>query len=213
MEAGLDLFGHVEVLIPYRDLDGALAVFRVEELFDVEEGRLPRLHYLGAVVAEYVFHRRVLGGAGDIAEVIEALVALGIAGGLAGGEHGVELAGDEQSVYHDVLRGAGMHVEAVDLHADARGVEVFVLDDVLLPAVDGVGELGAEMPDVEVVGAPADLLVRREGHEEPAVRDVFIDNALGRAHYLRYAGLVVRAEQRRAVGDDERAAPEVFRAT
>ena len=93
-----------------------------------------------------------------------------------------------------------------------RGVEVFKFDLTERAAVHGVAVVTAELLHVETVDTVADLLVGREDDAHLAVLDVFLDHRFDRGHDLGDAGLVVRAEERRAVGDDELFAHMVFKA-
>ena len=86
-----------------------------------------------------------------------------------------------------------MHAHAGDFDLCRGGVERLIGDLALGAAVHGIGELRAELGDVEVRHAHADLLVRGEGDAEPAVRLVFRDDGLHGGESLRDAGLVVRA--------------------
>jgi len=81
------------------------------------------------------------------------------------------------------------------------GVEGLELDLAQRPAVDGVGKLGAELLDVELVGAAPDLLVGCEPDHEVAVLDLgVLDQDVDGGHDLGAPGLVVGAEERRPVG-------------
>ena len=171
-------------------------------------GLLAHLERRAVVVAHDVVKLRVGDVALHVVQVEEALVALGQARGIACGQQAVELHGHQRSVDHRVLRGAGMHAHAGDFHLRGGGVERLVGDFTLPSAVHGVGELCAELGDVKVRHAHADLLVRGEGDAEPAVRLVFRDDGLHGGENFRDAGLVVRAQQRGAVGGDERHAFE-----
>ncbi len=71
-------------------------------------------------------------------------------------------------------------------------------------AVHRVGEIGAELFQVDLVDAAADLLVRREQDFDRAVLDLgMVEQELRGVHDLGDAGLVVGAEQRGAVGRDD----------
>ena len=71
-------------------------------------------------------------------------------------------------------------------------------------AVEGVGEVDAELPEVEVIDAVADLLVDREA--DPCLRPCDLgmsEKPFRRGHDLGHSGLVVGAEERLPVrGDD-----------
>ena len=98
-----------------------------------------------------------------------------------------------------------MDVEAADLNAGRTGVEVFIDDLALRPAVHGVGKSRAEALYVEIRRAAAHFLVRREADGDGPVPFAGGDEPLQQRHDLGDAGLVVRAQQRVAAGDDERA--------
>ena len=84
------------------------------------------------------------------------------------------------------------------------GREALELELAARAAVQRVGAARAEPRDVEVFGAAADLFVGREADADRAVRDVGVRHQVrGRLDDLGDAGLVVRAEQRRAGGGDD----------
>ncbi len=84
------------------------------------------------------------------------------------------------------------------------GAEGLVLDLAEVGTVQGVGVVGAEGLDVEVLGAAADLLVGGEADADRAVQEIrVVLQPRHEGHDLGDAGLVVGAEQRRAVGVDE----------
>ena len=86
----------------------------------------------------------------------------------------------------------------------AVGRKGLVLEGAGRLAVHGVGEVGPELFEIDLVDAAADLLVRREQDLDRAVPDVgIVDQDLRRRHDLGYARLVVGAQQRRAVGGDD----------
>ena len=145
-----------------------------------------------------------------LAQVVEALTALG---GLRAGHDGqglVELHGHVGGVDHRVLRGAGVDREAVDRDGGAGGVEVLVLDAAHIAAIDGIGKVGPKAGDVEQGSALADLLIGGKGDAELAVGAALGDEGLGGGQDLRHTGLVVGTQQRGAVGGDEGLALQVF---
>ena len=102
-----------------------------------------------------------------------------------------------------------MDVAALNLDLRARGVEVFILQFALHAAVDRVGEIGAEGLHVEEIHAAAHLLVGGEADADLAVFHLGVRHEVFRGgHNLRNAGLVVGAQQRRAVGVDQGVALE-----
>ncbi len=89
-----------------------------------------------------------------------------------------------------------------DLQLDRR--ERLVLDLAHDRPVDGVGEVGAEVLEVEVIGAVADLLVDREGDPRTGPRHLGMrEEPRDGGHDLGDAGLVVGAEERRPVRRDD----------
>ena len=99
-----------------------------------------------------------------------------------------------------------MDGHAGDVDAGSGSVEVLVLNAPLQVPVHGVGVPGPESLHVEVVRPLADLLVRGEGHTDPAVGQVLPDERLAQGHDLRNARLIVRPQEGGAVGGDEGAA-------
>ena len=97
-----------------------------------------------------------------------------------------------------------MYVAALDADRRRGGVEIFELQLSDLAAIHRVGVVGPELFDVELDHAPADLLVGREADLDFTMLDFGMpDEILDRIHDLRDAGLVVGAEQGRAVRRDE----------
>ena len=145
---------------------------------------------------------------GDVAlhllEVIEALVPLGVGGGLPFGQHGLEAGRDEGGVFHLVLGVAGMDDVSRHLHLGGGGVEVLVLQFAQLTAVHGVRQGCAKGGDVEGVGPVPHLLVRGEADAQLAVGHLRVGlEILHQGHDLGHAGLVVRPQEGGAVGDDQ----------
>ena len=90
--------------------------------------------------------------------------------------------GDLDRVLHLALGKAGMGADAFDGDGGAVGREGLVLDIAGGFAVDGVGEIGAELLQVDLVDAAADLLVGREQDLDGAVLDLRIVDQELRAH-------------------------------
>ena len=201
---GLDLLLHVVVLVGEGDLEDALAVLLVHLGHAVGEELLALLKLLTVVVADDVGELALLAMALDGQEVVEALVALGGLGDVGGGDQGVELGGQAGSVDHLALGVARMDAHAVDDDLGSGGVEALILQFADVATVHRVGPLAAKLLHVEVVGALADLLVGVEAHADLAV--LHLGMVAQPAHGLDDlgdAGLVVGAQQRGAVGDDE----------
>ena len=97
-----------------------------------------------------------------------------------------------------------MGADAFDGNGGGIGGECLVLDIAGSLAVDGVGKIGAEFLQIDLVDAAADLLVGREQDLDGAMFDLrIVDQETRRIHDFGKPGLVVGAEQRGAVrGDD-----------
>ena len=203
MEVGLDLFQHVAVAVLDLHLHGAGAVLAVEVIGNVEEVILLVLQLIGIVVAQDVAQLGVGHVAVHLAEVVEALTALGGLGTGHDGQGSVELHGHIGGVDHGILGGAGMHREAVDGHGGGSCVEVLILDAAHVTAINGVGEIRAKARDIEEGSALADLLVGGEGDAELAVGTALGKEDLGGGQDLCHTGLVVCAQQGGAVGGDQ----------
>lgn len=114
-------------------------------------------------------------------------------------------------VFHSVLGETRMDRHARDDNIDAVGREGLILDMAGGLAIHRIGIIGAELLQVDLVDAAADLFVRRKEDLDRSVLDVgIIDEDLGCGHDFRQPRLVVGAEQGRAVGGDDVVADLVF---
>ena len=195
---------HVPVRIPQGDGDSALAVAAVQQACDGEHGLLPLLQAVSVVIPEDVVQLRQLLVAVHAGQVIEALVALCVLRTLPGRQQPGEFHGDQGGVLHLVFGGAGMDADALHRDLARGGVEAFVFQLAHGAAVHRVGEVRAEARHVEQIRPAADFLVRGEGHADFAVvRRVRRQHPFAQRHDFRHAGLVVRAEDGIAGGDDQ----------
>ncbi len=100
--------------------------------------------------------------------------------------------GDLDRVLHLALGKTGMGADAFDGDGGAIGRKGLVLDISCGLAVDRIGKVGAELFQVGLVDAAADLFVRREQDFDRAVLDLRILNQEMRGiHDFGKAGLVV----------------------
>ena len=112
--------------------------------------------------------------------------------------------GDLDRVLHLALGKTGMGADAFDGDGGAVGREGLVLDIPRGFAVDRIGKVGAELFQVGLVDAAADLFIGREQDLDGAVLDLRIaDQELRGIHDFGEAGLVVGAEQGGAIGGDD----------
>ena len=115
------------------------------------------------------------------------------------GKFGSELCGIE----HLVLGISGMDIQALEVNLGGGCVEVFKLQLADLPAIDGVGEIGSELGDVEMVCPLPYLLVRREGDTDAAMFHLGMRlQIVHRGDDGGNAGLIVGSEQGLAVRYD-----------
>ena len=102
-----------------------------------------------------------------------------------------------------------MDVHAADGDDGQVGREGFHVDLVGPLAVERVADRGGDLRRAEMVDALADLLVAGEAHPHRSVAELgMLDEPRGGLHDGGHAGLVVGAQQRRAVAGDERLADE-----
>ena len=109
----LDLLAHVVVLVLdlYRAAAGIFHVGLAHEMLDLA---LAAFETGTVVVADYICKHGLLDGTFDFNKMVEAFVAFGMLGCLPAGQHGYEIVGNADGVYHLVLGIAGMHVAALD---------------------------------------------------------------------------------------------------
>ena len=210
VEVGLDLLQHIAVAVLDLDFHRAGAILAVEVAGDVEKVVLLELQLADVVVAEDIAQLGLGDVAVHLAQMVEALIALGRLRAGHGGQSHVELHRHVGGIYHGVLGAAGVDGETVDRDGGRGGVEVLILDAAHVAAIDGVGEVCAEARDVEEGSALADLLVGGEGDAEFAVGQILLDDGLGGGEDLGHAGFIVCAQQGGAVGGDEGLALQLF---
>src|SRR5262249_53734362 len=103
-----------------------------------------------------------------------------------------------------------MDVRSMDRHRGRVGRERLVIDLAGTGAVERVAADRAQLLQVNVIDAVADLLVAGETDtHRPARQPGRLKQTLRRLHDHRHAGLVVAAEERRAIGGDYRLAREL----
>ena len=97
-----------------------------------------------------------------------------------------------------------MQAEALNMNLRACGVEALIVQVANLTAVYGIAKLRAKRRNVKQIHPAPDLFIRRETYTDLAVlRRIRSQHMLGKRHDFRNARLVVRAQQRRAVGADD----------
>ena len=201
----LDHLAHVPVLLLLAHVDRRARLALAHLIREPPDQRQVLLDLAEVVVADDQLDHRLLGAARDARRVDEPLSLLGRLGReRVARQRRDEVRRELDRVHELALGGAGMRRAAADRDEDLPGVERLGLDLAELGAVQRVGVPGAEALEVEVVRAARDLLVHREADAERGMLDVRIPLQVGDGrHDLGHARLVVRAEQRRAVGGDD----------
>ena len=203
LHAVLEHLVHVVILVLHIAHHAVFPIAPVHLIGSLGHGGLALLEALHAVIPDDVDHGGLFHLAAHLLEMEEALIAIRAAGGLQGGQQGVELHGHQQGVFHLVLGRAGMDAEAVDRDMRHGCIEGLVFKVRNIAAVQGVGKVRTEALHVEVAGAPADLLVRREAQADLAMGSLFRQQLFHRLENDGHAGLVVGTQQRGAVGADQ----------
>ena len=103
-----------------------------------------------------------------------------------------------------------MNVVADNLDGDRRSIEVFILQFTDAAAVNGIGPLRVKGFHVEMLRALADLFIRRKGHADVAVRNIFALQHRQRRHDFRDPRFVIRPQQGFPVGGDQRLAQQLM---
>ena len=203
MEMRLDLFQHVAVAVLDLHFHGAVTVLAVQIRGNVQQVVLLELQLGCVVVAQDVAQLGLGHVAVHLAQVVEALAALGGLRACHDRQSAVELHGHVGGVDHGVLGRAGVHREAVDGNGGCCGVKVFVLDGPGVAAVHGVGKISPKARDVKQVGTLADLLVGGKADAQLAVGQALFQHGLHSGHDLGHTSLVVSTQQGGAVGGDQ----------
>ena len=204
MHVGVYLLLHVVILVLHHSRYRSFAVFLVHLLCTASEEHLAVLEGVAVVVANDIAHLCRLDVRLYSQQVIESLVAFGLFGSLLCRQHACELCRQTVGVDHLALSISRMNAHALDGHLARSGVEVLKLQVAEVAAVHSVCPLAAELLHIEVVRAHAYLLVRVEAHADISVLYLLmVAQVAHRLHYLGYSCLVVGAQQRCAVGNDE----------
>ncbi len=109
-----------------------------------------------------------------------------------------------QRIHHHPFCGTGMHIVADNFDINRRGVEVFKFQLSHATAVNGIGPLRIKCRNVKMLRPFTNLFVRRKGHADITVRNIFLDEHRQRGHDFRHASFIIRAQQRFTVCSDQR---------
>ena len=210
IHARLNALLHIVVAVLEGQLQGSCAVLAVDEVRSGGHNRLLFLELLHVVVADDIVQLGTLHLALHAQQMEEALIALRQLRALSHGEQALEFHGDQLGIHHLPLGRAGVDVQPMHNDLCPCGVEILIFDLPHGAAVGGVGKVRAEALHVKQVGTPADLFVGGKADLQCGVPTVHGEQLLRRRHDLRHACLIVRAQKRRAVCDDQVLACVVF---
>src|SRR5699024_6839754 len=97
-------------------------------------------------------------------QVDEPFIPLGALRRLTGIEHRDEFGCHAAGIHHLVLGSPGMYTIAGKCHMCTRGIETLILEFAFRAAVHGIGKIGPEAVDIEVMRPAPYLFIRRECH-------------------------------------------------
>ena len=204
VHVGFYLLLHVVVLVFHLARDDILAILLLHLLHTLADEVLAVLKAVAVVVADDVAQRGSLDIALNAQQMIESLVTLGLLGSLIAGKHRCKLDSKPVGIHHLVFGIARMHTDALDAYLGTGGIEVLKLQLAQVTAVDGISPFAAELLDIEVVGAHANLLVGIESHAYVTVLHLLMVAQPAHGLYdLGNASLVVGSQQGCSVGHDE----------
>ena len=210
MVVRLDLLAHIVILVFQHESRRTSAVAFIDEFRHLGHHILAVLETDPVVVADDVSEVGLLDASLEGNQVEEAFIALGVFRTGEGREQGVEFLADQDSVAHLSLGVAGVHVAALDVDLGGGRIEILEFQFADFAAVHRVGIFRPETFHVEFDDAAADFFVRGETDLDVTVLEFgMLHDVLHGVHDLSDASLVVRAEQGRAVGGDERLADVV----
>ena len=204
MHLRVDLLLHVVVLVLDVGLNGVVAVFLLHLGHTFLDEVLAVFKAIAVVVADDVGEGRLFDVALYAQQVVESLVAFGLLGCLAGGQHLRELHSQTVGIHHLAFRIARMDTHALATDFCRCGIEILELQLSKVASIDGVSPVASELLHIEVVGSHANLLIGVERHANLSVLNLLVvaQEADG-LHDFGNACLVVGSEQRGAIGDDE----------
>ena len=134
----------------------------------------------------------------------EPLPALGKLGLLPRGQQGDKLRRQVPGVDHDPLGRARVDAAAPEQGGGVGGVEGLVLVVAQIVPVQGVGHLGPEASEVQILRQAPHLLVGGEREGDGAVGELRVPEQMFRhGHDHGDGGLVVAAQQGGAIGEDQ----------
>jgi len=156
---GLNALFHVEIAVHQSQLQSAFTVLLVDVFCSGNHDSLLLLKPYHVMVADDVAQGGLLYNTFHGGQVNEPFITGGMLRLLCGRQQTLELHGDVLGVHHLVLGGTGMDVQTVNNNLCACAIKVLILDLADRAAVGGLGVIGAEALNIDLIGATADFLV------------------------------------------------------
>ena len=142
--------------------------------------------------------------------MIEALITFCVHRILERRKQALEFHADEQCILHLELRAAWVNADTVNHNLPGSSIEILILELTEGSAVYRIGDIRAEIRNIETVCTPTDFLIRCKANADFSMLYLRVRQKMFRhGHNLCDARLIVGAEQRRAIRHDEVLAPQL----
>ncbi len=190
----VDVRPHVAIRVPLLDLDVGARLACGDLGGKIAQKLDMRLEQIVVVVTRDEVDDRLFRASGDAVRVDVALPILRRLGRQpVRGKRADELGGELDGIHELALRRPGVHREPANRHSHGRRRERLGLELSERRSVEGVRDVRAEGVEVEVLRAPADLLVDGERDTDRSSVPLGMPHEVHkRTHDLRDPGLVVR---------------------
>ena len=204
MHDGFHFFAHVVVLVTQFDGNGVFAIFFVDDLHDVLYLFLACLETLTVMVAYDIADGCLFYAALNAGGMEEAFVSACSGRCLTGRKKAHQFLRNKDGILHLLVAIAGVNVHAVYMQLAGCCVEVLVFQFTNGTSVHRISKVASELLYIKVIGSFAYLFVRCKAETDFAVFDFGVLNEIFNCrNYFGYAGFVICAQQRCAIGDDD----------
>ncbi|CZV20514.1 Uncharacterised protein [Enterobacter hormaechei] len=197
------LIAHIVIAVFDDEFNIAIRMQPLADLFrDLHHLTLARFKGLAVEIADNIVHLRAVHGPLDAGQMIKTLIPFRHLRALFGGHFRMNTRSQRQRIHHHPFRRPRMNVIPDDFDRHRCRVKVFILQFTHAATVDGVGPLRVKRLNVKVFCAFSNLFIRREGHADIAMRDIFALQHRQRRHDLGDARFVISPQQGFAVSGD-----------
>ena len=136
--------------------------------------------------------------------MIEALITFCVHRILERRKQALEFHADEQCILHLELRAAWVNADTVNHNLPGSSIEILILELTEGSAVYRVGDIRAEIRNIETVCTSTDFLIRCKANADFSMLYLWMRQKMFcHGHNLCDARLIVGAEQRRTVRYDQ----------